>query len=238
MREEQFSAAIGDWSADPPHPRFGIYRNNVASALINALRVRYPVAAQLVGKDFFAAMAGAYADKERPSSAVLIDYGNSFPVFIRAFAPAASLLYLGDVAALESLWWHAYHAADSSPLPPGEFAAVVPTAWEGMRFAFLPSLGLLSSRHAVGSIWQGHHGGPALGSVDLTAPECVLVARPEMTVELRIIDPASHDLIAALSGGARLGDAVATVSARHAGFDLPAQLQGLISLNIITGLHP
>ena len=53
-----------------------------------------------------------------------------------------------------------------------------------------------------------------------------------------IIDPASHDLIAALSGGARLGDAVATVSARHAGFDLPAQLQGLISLNIITGLHP
>ena len=100
MREEQFSAAIGNWSAEPPHPRFGIYRNNVASALINALRVRYPVTAQLVGKDFFAAMAGAYADKERPSSAVLIDYGNSFPVFIRAFAPAASLLYLGDVGAL------------------------------------------------------------------------------------------------------------------------------------------
>ena len=72
MDEQGFSAAIGDWSAQPPHRRFGIYRNNVASALIAALRVRYPVTEQLVGHEFFAAMAGTFAEANRPSSPVLI----------------------------------------------------------------------------------------------------------------------------------------------------------------------
>ena len=52
----EFAAAIGDWSLVPADPRFRIYRNNVTSALINALRVRYPVTERLLGREAFAAM--------------------------------------------------------------------------------------------------------------------------------------------------------------------------------------
>ena len=36
-----------------PASRFAVYRNNVHSALINALVAAYPVARQLVGDEFF-----------------------------------------------------------------------------------------------------------------------------------------------------------------------------------------
>ena len=41
-----------------PASRFAVYRNNVQSSLINALADSYPVVLQLVGDEFFRAMAG------------------------------------------------------------------------------------------------------------------------------------------------------------------------------------
>ena len=43
-----------------PASRFAVYRNNVHSSLINALAAAYPVTLQLVGDEFFRAMAGLY----------------------------------------------------------------------------------------------------------------------------------------------------------------------------------
>ena len=51
MREVEFGAAIAEFDQAVADPRFGIYRNNVASALTNAIRVRYPVVEQLVGPE-------------------------------------------------------------------------------------------------------------------------------------------------------------------------------------------
>ncbi|MCX7344511.1 MAG: DNA-binding domain-containing protein, partial [Alphaproteobacteria bacterium] len=64
--QREFAAAIGDWSLLPADPRFRIYRANVTSALINALRVRYPVTERLLGHEDFAACAGSYAETQRP----------------------------------------------------------------------------------------------------------------------------------------------------------------------------
>jgi hypothetical protein len=98
-----------------------------------------------------------------------------------------------------------------------------------------PSLGLMRSKFAVASIWLAHHGGPGMAEFEITKPECVLVARPEREVSVRMITPSAHDLIAALMTGANLADAVEQAAAQHPGFDLTAQLQGLLGLGIITG---
>ena len=105
MREAEFASAIGQFDKTLSHPRFGVYRNNVASALTNSLRVRYPVVEQLVGGEFFGMMARGYVDEHKPRSAMLISYGAEFPEFITGFEAASSVPYLADVAKLESAWW-------------------------------------------------------------------------------------------------------------------------------------
>ncbi|MCF5131895.1 HvfC/BufC N-terminal domain-containing protein, partial [Pseudomonas sp. PA-6-4F] len=60
-----------------PASRFAVYRNNVHSALINALAAAYPVARQLVGDEFFRAMAGLYAQAHPPTSPLISEYGGT-----------------------------------------------------------------------------------------------------------------------------------------------------------------
>lgn len=223
--QREFAAAIGDWSLVPADPRFRIYRNNVTSALINALRVRYPVTERLLGREAFAACAGSYAETQRPASPVLIDYGASFPEHLAAVSRAACA---ADLARLESLWWQAYHAADASPLPPEKLSGIPPESWGLARFAFLPSLGLMSSPHAVGSLWQGEDG--------TCGPQNVVVARPEADVTLHLLGSAPFMLLSVLCHGVALAEAVETTSNTYADFDLAQSLQGLLALRIITGV--
>lgn len=235
MRAGEFEHAIGDWSAALPHPRLRVYRNNVSSALVNALRVRFPVTEQLTGAAFFAVMAAAFAGKNRPSSPVLIAYGAEFPEFIRQFPPAAGVSYLGDLAQLESLWWRAYHAADAPPLDPRTLSAVAPEQFGSLVFRPHPSFGLLRSLHPVGSIWSAHHGGAPM-AVAVTRPgECVAVVRPAGEVALHILSPVSTAFLEAIARGECLANAVERVQEVHPGFDIGTELNLLLSAGFTAG---
>ena len=49
------------WNGSDPAARLAVYRNNVVSSLIDALADTFPVVQQLVGEEFFRAMAGVFA---------------------------------------------------------------------------------------------------------------------------------------------------------------------------------
>jgi Putative DNA-binding domain len=198
--------------------------------------VRFPVTEQLVGHDFFAAMARTFAEGSRPGSPVLIGYGETFPDFIRSFQPASSVPYLSDVASLENLWWRAYHAADRAVSAQEDFAAIAAERWGDARFTFHPALGLMQSPFAAVTIWQAHYGGPGMTEIAIAAPESILVARPDDQVTVRVVSAATHDFIAALVMGDRLAEAVERTAAVHDDFDLAVQVQGLLGLGIITGI--
>lgn len=235
MQEAAVHRAVGDWSSPLTHPRLGIYRNNVSAALVNALKVRFTVTAQLVGDAFFFGMARDFADANRPQSAVLIDYGAEFPDFIRGFAPAGGVSYLADVAELENLWWHAYHAGEAETLRVEALAGLTAEQWAGMRLGFHPSVRLMRSSHAVASIWLAHRGGPPMSAIRTSTPECVVVSRPHGEVVLRIIPPTSFAFLAALAAGERLADAVERAASLDPDFDTGAQISGLFSLDLLTG---
>jgi hypothetical protein len=235
MREAAVHRAVEDWSSPLPHPRLGIYRNNVSAALVNALKVRFPVTEQLVGEAFFFAMARTFADANRPRSAVLIDYGVEFPDFIRGFAPAGGVPYLADVAQLESLWWQAYHAGEAVTLRAEALAGLTAEQWAGLRLGFHPSTGLMRSSHAVASIWLAHRGGPPMSAIRTSSPECVVVLRPQGEVVLRVIPPTSFAFLATLAAGECLADAVEQAVSLDPDFDTGAQISGLFSLDLLTG---
>ncbi len=235
MQEHQFQRAIGDWSCPLPHPRMRVYRNNVAAALVSALQVRYPVTAQLVGEEFFFGMASRFAEATRPQSPVLIEYGATFADFIRGFAPASSVPYLGDVAELESLWWQAYHAPEAQPLAASAYAGMAPDVLGELRLNLHPSAGLLASRHAVASIWEAHHGGAAMGTFALDQPQHVLVSRPAAEIGIRTVSPETFAFLMALKRGDSLADAVEAAATLCPDLDISAQIGGAFSLGLITG---
>src|ERR1700683_4968067 len=93
--------------------RLAIYRNTAFATLVNALRLSFPAVQRLVGADFFEAAAQQFIRASLPTSAYLNDYGADFPGFLSHFAPAAGLVYLGDVARLEWAVNRALHAGDA-----------------------------------------------------------------------------------------------------------------------------
>ncbi len=209
--------------------RFAVYRNNVHVGLTKALAQRFPVAERLVGTQFFAGMARAYVQDNKPASPLIIAYGDDFPDFIAAFPPACEVPYLADVARLEAAWTCAYHAADAPFLGLARLAALPPEVLPTVRLAAHPSAALVHSPYPVGSIWAAHQEAD-VAAVSEWRPETVLVVRPDMTVMLHMLPfqdgVFAHEVLA----GATLGAAAEIALARQAAFDFGAALVGLLAL--------
>ncbi len=218
--------------------RFDVYRNNVHASLIDALQAAFPVTLRLVGEDFFRAMAREFLRRNLPQGAALHDYGIGLPAFTRDYAPAASLPYLGDVAALEHAWWRAYGAADAPTLSMDGLAAIDGEQLLALRARLQPAVQLLSSAHPVHAIWDAHqHEG------EPTAPaswegECALITRPDTSVEVRLITPAAHAFLTALAADATLEGAAVSALAIDPLFDLGTTLLLAIEAGAIQELHP
>src|ERR1051325_1564532 len=133
-------AAIREASGRAYASRFGVYRNNVAAGLINAVSARYPVVRKLLWDDAFKRVVHQYVVSEPPRSPVLLQYGESFPQYLRGIGQGAAANYLADVAAIESMRTRAYHAADAASLPRQAFNAVPAEEWPELCIDLHPSV--------------------------------------------------------------------------------------------------
>ncbi len=245
--QKSFALSLLDRAREPPagiraagqasvKGRFDVYRNNVFSSLVEALATRFPVCRALVGDEFFRAMAGVFVEMSPPRSPVLMFYGDDFGAFIDTFPPASSVPYLGDVARLEAARTHAYHAADAEPLSVDELAALTPYAWERLRVTLHPSMQLVTSTYPIVSIWEAHLEAGRSSPVEPAPPEDALVARPDLTVDVRRLLPGGSVFLSRLAGQATLGDAFEGAAAAEPAFDLIANLTALLVSRIVVGL--
>ena len=245
--QQQFAAALLDpqldcpaqlraWNGSDPAKRFAVYRNNVLSSLIDALAASFPVVQQLVGEAFFRAMAAEHVRSAPPRSRLLVDYGADFPVFIEGFSPAGGLPYLADVARLELLRIHAYHAADAEPVNQQALAAALATPERvgALRFQLHPSLQVLESAFAVVSLWAAHQGEGQIARVDPGQGECALVRRHGLAVEVSAIRPGEATFVQALQQDQALARAAERALARDPHFDLGSCLGQLLASGAIT----
>jgi hypothetical protein len=197
-----------------PAPRFAVHRNNVVVSLVQALADGFPVVHQLVGDEFFTAMARIYVCTNPPRSPVLAEYGDGLADWIADFEPAAPLPYLADMARLERARVRAFHAADATPLSAealtGHLAA--PQQLAQARLALHPSLAVVRSAWAVASLWAAHQSDDpaAIGSVDLSRAEDALVLRQGDDVLVLPVHSNTAGFIAALASGCPLGEAAAS----------------------------
>jgi hypothetical protein len=246
--ERSFAEAI--FSGDAPIPatvraasgparasRFGVYRNNVVSSLINAVAARYPVVRKLLWEDAFNRVACLYVTSEPPRSPVMLEYGDSFPQFLRNIGQCVASDYLADVAELEAARTRAYHAADAEPLPQDAFAALAPADLPGLRVTLHPSVTLLKSRFPVVGIWEAlRHDNDS--AVSVWKHECAVVVRPYGLVEVRALSAGAHAFLTTLSEGRTIGAAIAHGMANVPAFDLAECFDVLIAAEMTVGVAP
>lgn len=230
--------AVRAWNGSDPLRRFNVHRNNVASSLAAALADTFPVVQELVGREFFRAMAGVFVREHPPASPVLVRYGERFPAFIGGFAPAASVPYLADVARLEFARLESLHAADAPSLPAEDLAAALQAGERAgeLQIALHPSLRLVGAQFAAISIWAAHQGAGELAEVAVSRPEWALVVRPGLEVLVIPCDRGTFEFARGLQRGCDFGDSAALGAAAAAGFDLSSALQVLIGHGAIASI--
>ncbi|NTH46748.1 DUF2063 domain-containing protein [Agrobacterium rhizogenes] len=225
------------WNGLRPERRFGVYRDNVVAGLIGALASRFPVAENIVGKDFFAAMAHEFVRLHPPQSPLLLAYGDDFADFVETFEPAGDIDYLPDVIRLEAARGKAYHAADAAPLDPVLLAAIEPERLASLVFVLHPSASILRSPFPMVTIWAMNAGEMELRPIDNWSGEDALVARPEMMVEIHRLPAGGAVFLEVLAGRADLATAVQAAVAIASDFDLSANLAGALAAGAFTTIR-
>ena len=208
-----------------------VYRNNVMSSLIKVVAARFPVVRRLMGEDRFLESIRRFIAAEPPRSALLLDYGDGFPQFLRRLGGEAYIVDIGD---LEVARGKAFHAADAAPLPPQAFAAIPAQELAGIRLSLHPSVSLLQSQFPIVSLW---HANQETGDVALPQwrAEAALIARPMLEVEVWNLPPGGFEFLTALARGAAMAEAAEAAASAAPDFDLAVNLAVLIQANIVTG---
>lgn len=229
-------SGLKTWNGSDPETRFAVYRNNVVVSLIDALADTFPVVQELVGEEFFRAMAGVFVRAQPPRSRLMAYYGESFADFVASFAPAALLPYLADVARLETAWVQAYHAADVQPLEPEALPAALadPRQLVSLRLSLHPSVQVIESAFAIFSLWAAHQGALSISSVDPALAQTVLVFRNGLDVETLELAAGAGQFVKALRRGEALLAAAQAASSADEAFDLADTLALMIRSQLIT----
>lgn len=233
-------AGLHAWNGSDPAVRFAVYRNNVVHSLVAVLADTFPVVRQLVGDDFFGAMARLYMLDHPPRSPLMHRYGAGLPAWVADFEPATALPYLSDIARLEWARLCAFHAADAEPVPVQALAALIQAPQRLARacLELHPTLAVVRSAHPVVSLWAAHQLSDAdrdarLAEVPLHSAEAALIFRDAsddaLVVELPDADAA---LAAAIATGAPLGAA----QTAHPEADLARVLSLLLRHGLVTGV--
>lgn len=212
------------------------YQGSVVGKLLRALEDIYPVCCRLVGADFFAAMARQYVRRHPSRSPDLGDYGEQLPAFIAQFEPAATLLYLSDVARLEWHWHRVFNSADQSSLNLATLSNVSPERWPDVVFQLPSNSVLLSSDYPVNRIWQVNQAETPTETVDLRAGGVnMFLWRDGHETRIDLPDAAEWQLLQAFASGAQFGKVCDQLEHSTADIDVAALLPQWVQRGWVAG---
>lgn len=217
---------------DPAGRRFNVYRNNVATSLMDALASGFPVIAKLLGEENFRNLARDFQWQNPPESPLMMFYGAGFADYLDAHPALAKYPYLGDVARLEYALRQSYHAADTPDFDPNRLQA------ENLLKATItlaPSLKLVSSPYPIFSIWRANT--QANAPKPVMQAETVAVFRPEFDPQPEAITPADAAMLASLLIGNPLETALSEAQDIDADHDFARILGRLLAGCAIADIH-
>lgn len=210
-------------------PGFAVYRNTGAKGCIDALQAAYPTLVRIVGEQWLRAAAAAYARAHPPTTPVLLDYGAGFPDFLRAFAPAAEMPYLAEVARVDRLWNEAHVARDAAPLARAALTALAPAGLAARRLCPHPAARWAWFDAPIETLWRRNREEetPDFSALEWQG-EGVLVTRPEFETRVRAIPRAGCIVLDRCADACVLAEALSAALTAEPAADLGRILAELI----------
>ena len=228
-----FATAVGrrrSRGALESQPGFAVYLNTTPNALIDSLRVHYPVTVRILGDEAFDELAFEFARRHPPADPVLVGYGDGFADYLEGQPWIGELPYLGGVARLDRLFTESHVAADAEPLGLPDLTAIGADGWMAMRLLLHPATRFLWLRTPAMTIWQAHR---TEGGFDRLAPdwhaEGALFTRPQGEVRPMLIDAPTHRLLFGLRLGETVRDAAAALGDVYPEADFPLLFANLVN---------
>jgi hypothetical protein len=212
---------------------FGVHAHNARASLVVAVENAFPVTRQLVGVDFFSAMAEQYVAAQPPIHGWLSAYGASFPHFVAQYRPAADLRYLPDLARIEWARVRAANASDEPGLDLSALAINAPEALASLPMVLHVAATLVSSTFPIFDIWRAHQctvNDEQLAQINLAkGSQNVLISRPG-TLEIGVTSLSRGDaaFLTAVAGHLPFGVACEAAVAAEEDYDLGAGLGNLV----------
>jgi Putative DNA-binding domain len=238
----QPSLAPGAFGFAPPPARAATGReadltvtasSKTAVDAVALLVKRFPVVRRLVGEESFRLMARRYMFSTLARASIRLDYGDTFPQFLRTQGTAVSLEYVADIAELEMVRGKARRSADARPLGLQAVASLRMGQFKELCAVLHPSMFLVSSRFPIVTIWENNRCDGEPRMIERWAAESALVARPHLEVEVRRLPRGGRAFIGALSRGQTMSSAVESGRIVTPDFDLDANLMLLLDANIV-----
>ena len=220
-----------------PSQRLQVYRNNCMISLTEALKATYPVLRRLVGDGFFRTAAVAFIRAHPPQEPRLCAYGATFVSFLESYPPAATLVYLPDVARLEWSLNAAWHAPDAASLTPPELAQAVQAE---CLLRLHPACQLLASPWPIERIWRANQpDGDPDALIDLDrGGGALLVYRQEFDVAMAAIARGELAMLQRFAKGATAESAAGDAIAADPSFDPAAGLAAALVRGCLTCVSP
>jgi hypothetical protein len=218
--------------------RLAIYRGNLTANWDKALSSAYPVIRQLVGAEFFTALARAYGKRHPSQDPDLNRFGAQLADFLTGFAPVAAYRYLPAMASLEWAVHEAHFAADAGPLDRHVLSSLSPEGLEASRFTLHPACRLYASSWAAPALWLAHQqNGPAFPA-RMQAESFALVTRPRWQARMAPLERAAHAALSALARGQTFGSALDAAFCLDEEFDVATHLAQWLELGVFAAIAP
>ena len=216
--------------------RLAVYRGNLLATSGHALAAAYPVIVQVVGAEFFEALARAYLAHSPSTSGDLNQYGMQFACLpgglsARPRAAVSARPRASRVGRAQRALRRRHRPARC--LAPGRGAGGGSSRVCACELN--PLCALLESRYPLARIWEIHqkdYGGEF--SVQFhDGPFRALVSRPRFRAQAVAIGAGEYEFLAASAAGATLSEALDTALRADPGFALDAALHAWVEARVV-----
>lgn len=240
---------MSDWQRQFAHElasghqtgRMAIYRNNVVASLMTAMEDTFPVFVRYVGESFFKQLAFQFVETHKPDNAVLADYGEQFPAFIKHQEGLTEYPYLSELARLERLYIDAFHSADGGAIRIEEFQTLLaqPDLLPTCRLVFRPDFHLFFAEFAVVSLWLEHQKQQEadLSGIQIDRPEFAFLIRRQQRVHLIRVTQSDWVALSKIQEGMKLGDVIEQMTVIDPAWSFIPLFQQMIHFECVSELR-
>lgn len=216
-QQQALLAALFDWPAEPAIEKLAFfvelensrglkaYQANGHALAQRALQAAYPVLAELLGLDSFAALARAFWHAHPPLRGDVAQWGSELAAFVQHSEQLHDEPYLAAVVALEWALHRCASAADASA-DAASFSLLMQYDTLDLHLHLAPGCCVLASAWPVVSIWAAHTDKrvtlmDAAQRCSAKVPECAVVWRGGLRPQVRQTTHAEFALLTALLAG-------------------------------------